>query len=67
MLIAITNDLIGKRIRLIEMFDEPYPIESGTLGTIYHIGGGILNVKWDNGRTLGVVIDLDNFEIIDNQ
>jgi hypothetical protein len=66
MLIAITNDLIGKRIKLIEMIDEPYPIESGTLGTIYHIGGGILNVKWDNGRTLGVVIDLDNFEIIDN-
>jgi len=67
MLIAITNDLIGKKIRLIEMFDEPYPIESGSVGTIYHIGGGILNVKWDNGRTLGVVIDLDNFEIIDNQ
>jgi hypothetical protein len=66
MLIAITNDLIGKRIRLIEMFDEPYPVEPNTLGTIYHIGGGILNVKWDNGRTLGVVIDLDNFEIIDN-
>jgi len=36
------------------------------LGTIYHFGGDIINVKWDNGRTLGVVVGLDNFEIIDN-
>ena len=67
MLYPITDYLIGKRIKLIEMVDEPYPVEKGTMGTIYNVGGDVLNVKWDNGRNLGVVIDVDTFEIIDNQ
>lgn len=67
MLFGITNDLIGKRIKLIEMKDDPFPIESNSMGTIYHIGCDVLNVKWDNGRCLGVVIDYDVFEIIENE
>ena len=63
---SINENLIGKRIKLIEMVDEPYPVEPNTMGTIYHVGGDIINVKWDNGRSLGVVVNLDNFEIIDN-
>ena len=60
------NDLIGKRIKLISMVNDPNPIEGGTLGTIYHIGGDVINVKWDNGRNLGVVIGEDIYEIIDD-
>lgn len=62
----MTNDLIGKRIKLITMFDDPYPIESGTMGTISHIGGDVMNVTWDNGRNLGVVIGVDKYEILDD-
>jgi hypothetical protein len=65
MSINLTNDLIGKRIKLIQMNDDPFPIESGTLGTIYHVGFDIINVKWDNGRQLGVDVNVDEFEIID--
>jgi hypothetical protein len=62
----MSNDLIGKRIRLITMFDDPHPIESGTMGTISHIGGDVMNVTWDNGRRLGVVIGVDKYEILDD-
>ena len=59
-------ELMGKRIKLITMFDDPYPIESGTMGTITHIGGDVMNVTWDNGRSLGVVIGVDKYEILDD-
>jgi hypothetical protein len=54
---------IGKRIRLISMKD-PFPVESGTLGTIVDVDGiGQYRVQWDNGRTLSVIPDEDEFEI----
>jgi hypothetical protein len=60
------DKLVGKRIILIEMKDEPFPIESGTMGTIRHIGGDVINVDWDNGRYLGVVIGIDKYRIIED-
>ena len=66
----MSNDLIGKRIKLITMFDDPYPIESGSMGTIYHVanvfGNDIIHVKWDNGRTLNVEEGVDEYEILDD-
>jgi hypothetical protein len=56
--------LLNKRVRLIKM-NDPNPIESGTEGTIYNIGFDILNVKWDNGRSLGLVVGEDTYEILD--
>jgi hypothetical protein len=58
------EELIGKRIRLIEMSNDPNPIESGTEGTVYYVGGGVINVDWDNGRSLGLVIGEDKFQIL---
>ena len=59
------NELDGKRIRLIKMEDDPNPIEPGTEGTIDHVDGmGQLQVKWDNGRRLAVIPDVDEYEII---
>jgi hypothetical protein len=57
------EDLVGKRIRMISMDNDPHPITPGTLGTVNHVGGGIVNVTWDDGRTLGVVIDVDKYEL----
>ena len=61
------NDtFVGKRIKLIAMNDEPYPVEPNTLGTIRHIDGlGQIHVEWDNGRTLAVIPEIDEYEIID--
>lgn len=62
----VSNELIGKRIKLITMFDDPNPIESGSMGTISHVGGDVMNVTWDNGRRLGVVIGVDKYEILED-
>jgi hypothetical protein len=59
------SELVGRRIKLVEMVDDPHPVEPGTEGTIYHVGGDVINVKWDNGRSLGVVMGHDLFDILD--
>ena len=58
-------DLIGKRVKLIEMFEDPTPIKPGTKGTVTSVGADVINVKWDNGRVLGMIWGIDHFEIID--
>ena len=53
---------IGTRIELTSM-DDPYaPIQPGTRGSVAAIDDmGTLHMKWDNGRTLGVVPGVDQF------
>jgi hypothetical protein len=59
------TQLIGKRIR-INYMDDPYPVPQGTEGTISGIDDiGSIQVKWDNGSTLSVIEEIDNFDIID--
>ncbi|MBN2882066.1 MAG: DUF4314 domain-containing protein [Clostridia bacterium] len=56
---------VGTRVELIGM-DDPYaPIESGTQGTVEIVDdAGTLHMKWDNGRTLGIVPGEDQFKVI---
>jgi hypothetical protein len=58
------ENLKGKRVRMTGLMNDPNPIEIGDEGTIYHVGGGVINVKWDSGRTLGLVIGEDPFTIL---
>ena len=46
--------------------DDPYgPIESGTQGTVDCVDdAGTLHMRWDNGRTLGIVPGEDQFKVI---
>lgn len=65
---TITMDftLKGKRIRMIEMVEDLYPIPSGAEGTIkYTDSMGTIHVGWDNGRGLGVIPNKDKYEILD--
>ena len=58
------TELIGRRIKMIKM-DDPYPIPPGTEGVIHNVDD--LNqyvVKWDDGRTLSVIPEVDQFEIL---
>ena len=54
--------LPGTRIKLIGM-DDPYaPVPSGTRGTVMLVDdAGTIHPKWDNGRTLGVIPNVDDF------
>ena len=56
---------VGTRIELICMDDPHSPIESGMQGTIECVDdAGTLHMKWDNGRTLGIVPGEDQFKVI---
>jgi len=62
------KELIGRRIKLILMNDDPktHPIEPNTLGTIQSVDDmGYYGVLWDNGRTLNLLPDEDQYEFID--
>lgn len=54
----------GTRIRLIDMPDDPDPVPYGTLGTVDHGNGSQISVKWDNGRSLHLLVGIDKFEIV---
>lgn len=64
-LLTLTKDLIGKKVRVIEMVDEPFPVPSGTIGTIYSVGFDVICVQWENGRNIGLIYDIDTYEILD--
>lgn len=47
----------GDRVELIYMNDTQAPPE-GTKGTVTHVDdAGTIHVKWDNGSTLGLVLE----------
>jgi len=56
----------GTRICLDRMNDDPFPVESGTFGKVDHVDDiGTVHCVFDNGRTLGVIPDVDKFHKID--
>ena len=63
--------LPGDRIRLIKMSNDPNPIEPNTtgivkkVGTVYMFGEDHLDVQWDNGRSLSLLVGTDEFEVIE--
>jgi len=57
--------LIGKRVRMIFMEDVD-PIEPGQIGVVKSVDDlGQLQVNWDNGRTLAIIPEKDQFEVLD--
>lgn len=57
----------GTRICLDHMEDK-FAVESGTFGTVQEVddGGNIL-MKWDNGRTLSIVPEVDKFHVVKSE
>lgn len=57
----------GTRICLDHM-EDLCPVESGTCGWVQFVDdAGTLHCKFDNGRTLGVIPDVDQFHKIDQE
>jgi len=59
---------VGMRIRMIEMGDDANPVDEGLEGTIRHIDDiGTLHVKWDDGRYIGVIPNLDVYQLLPSE
>lgn len=57
----------GTRICLDHM-EDLFPVESGTCGWVQFVDdAGTLHCKFDNGRMLGVIPDVDKFHIIEQE
>lgn len=57
----------GTRVCLDHM-EDLCPVESGTCGEIQFVDdAGTLHCKFDNGRMLGVIPDVDEFHIIEQE
>lgn len=63
------KNLLGKRVKLIKMEGEdPNRMFNGLEGTIIHIDDiGQIHVNWDNGSSLALNEDVDEFEILEHQ
>lgn len=55
----------GTRIRLNSMSDPYAPVESGTEGEVSNVDSmGNIHMKWDNGRSLSLIMGEDSFSVI---
>ena len=58
---------VGMRIRMLSMEDE-FPVDEGMEGTIYNIDDlGTLHVKWDDGRNLGIIPGIDEYQVLPSE
>ncbi len=56
---------VGTRIRLTAMPYNPNPVPVGTCGTVTGADDWpSLYVKWDNDRTLKVLLEVDQFTVL---
>lgn len=65
----MTDVEIGSRIRLLYMGNDPDPVPPGTEGVVNYVGpvcsiGQQIGVKWDDGRTLMLIVGEDRFELV---
>lgn len=52
------------RIKLIKQYDLQ-AVDSGTIGSVEYVDdAGQIHIKWDNGRTLALIHQIDEFEIL---
>ena len=55
----------GQRIELVRMPQDPDPVPPGTPGTVLSVEAfgqsHIVRVAWDNGRTLAMLAELDEW------
>jgi len=64
----VKNLRVGQRVRAIQINDPYTRIKSGECGTIRFIDDlETIHVNWDSGSVLGIIPEIDEFEIIAHQ
>lgn len=54
----------GTKVKLLHMEDKR-PVPAGTIGTVRYVDdAGTLHVAWENGSGLGLIPDVDEFEVL---
>ena len=55
----------GTKIKLINMYNEPYSVPSGMVGTVRLVDDmGQIHMKWDNGSTLAIIPNVDLYKVL---
>jgi hypothetical protein len=54
----------NQRIILLDMPDDPDPITPGTRGTVLRADSTQVVVKWDNGRSLNLIPEVDSWRVL---
>jgi len=65
--IPTRETVIGSRIKLWDMPNDPAPITAGSKGTVTNIVGGLIpqvQVDWDSGRNLCLIPGTDVWEAL---
>ncbi len=58
----------GTRVAIVQMNEDPEPVPVGTKGTVDVVDDlGQIHVNWDNGRTLAIIPDVDEFLVINDK
>ena len=56
----------GTKLELIKIYDYINPVPAGATGEVINVDDiGTIHVNWNNGSTLGLVVGIDEFKIIE--
>ncbi len=55
----------GTKVKCLKMEDD-YPVKPGTIGEVEFVDDmGTIHVNWSDGRNLGLVVGVDDFELVE--
>ena len=58
----------GTKLELVKMYDYINSVTAGTIGVVINVDDiGTIHVAWENGSTLGLVVGVDEFKIIEGK
>lgn len=58
--------IAGTKIELIKMYDNTNPVPKGTKGIVDFVDDiGTIHLKWETGSSLGLIVGVDEFIILD--
>lgn len=62
-----TRVLPGDRVELLEPLNDVWTrVRPGERGTVSHVDAiGTVHVKWDSGAVLGLVPEMDRYELVE--